>query len=729
VQGRRPAGQERHADGLEESRAHTIHVHGHFPAVDHGDVVRVEAAEQRVLDERRGDDARRRLQPFQQTRCKRPGRLRRDGRAPAAGLRKRVRRVEAKHHEPAGIEARLDAIQIVQRPQEQQRRDDERHRDGDLQREQRAAQKEARRRRADHVLPEARDQAARRHAQRGRQAEQDRRAAGDDRGDGERPPVERQPRRIRAEACLQHGGDERPRHQREDETRGTAERGERQALGQQLPYEPAASGAERLSDRELALARHAARKQQRGQVDAGNEHDGGDDGRQHAQRPVRHAADRIHAARAGSQQHAHIAGLRLARHARFLQGGRQRACDGRGEIRLDDARRQAHHHAQPEHVCRAALLRNLVPDRGPQLRVCRHRRDDVGQRCVPAGRRQARELLGRHANDDERRVVDPDGAPDDRGIAAEGASPEAVREYHDARGRRHIIGRREAAAERHARPKHVEGVAGYEKAGRRHRRDAVPLDDQPRAEIEAEHAGGIVRDERAKGGVRYVRTELARGRWLAVTAGVVLAHPERIRSGPVQQPKLGGAFHAERVEQRDARGAIEGRARADTERKRHDGHRCKAGCARERSQRVPDIDDDAARDGAAAEARTPQAQEGGGAQQHLAPVPETRAARARGGLARERLVEVVEHVLPLVRPREHTQERAGRAWRRHRRRPPGAIGSVLHIRSALSRSRSTCARPSGVSRKCRRARPPRSGRDSESHGRASPLRSRRSRAA
>ena len=83
-------------------------------------------------------------------------------------------------------------------------------------------------------------------------------------------------------------GDERQqaamKDHRKREAEHTASQRQHHALGQHLPQQPAAVGAERGAKPELALAHRAACEQQIGDVDAGDEQDENDRAREHGQR-------------------------------------------------------------------------------------------------------------------------------------------------------------------------------------------------------------------------------------------------------------------------------------------------------------------------------------------------------------------------------------------------------------------------------------------------------------
>ena len=89
-------------------------------------------------------------------------------------------------------------------------------------------------------------------------------------------PVDPEVGEVRTQAgCLD--GVERREHRpgpvREQHAGGAAEEGQEQALGEKLPDQPAARGAERAPDGDLPFARHSAGEQQAGHVRAADEQD------------------------------------------------------------------------------------------------------------------------------------------------------------------------------------------------------------------------------------------------------------------------------------------------------------------------------------------------------------------------------------------------------------------------------------------------------------------------
>jgi hypothetical protein len=72
--------------------------------------------------------------------------------------------------------------------------------------------------------------------------------------------------------------------ERDEDARGSAERGEQQALEQQLPHQPSPRRADRDADRHLLLARRGPRQQQARDVGAGDQQHERDEPLQHEQR-------------------------------------------------------------------------------------------------------------------------------------------------------------------------------------------------------------------------------------------------------------------------------------------------------------------------------------------------------------------------------------------------------------------------------------------------------------
>ena len=78
----------------------------------------------------------------------------------------------------------------------------------------------------------------------------------------------------------------------EEETRGAAQQREHERLGDDLPHQPGAAGAERGADGELASPRGRAAEHQVRQVGAGDEQDEADRAGQHRERAL-DAADHL----------------------------------------------------------------------------------------------------------------------------------------------------------------------------------------------------------------------------------------------------------------------------------------------------------------------------------------------------------------------------------------------------------------------------------------------------
>ncbi len=145
------------------------------------------------------------------------------------------------------------------------------------------------------------------------------------------------------------------------------ERGEQQALGEQLTNQPSASGAQRQAHGGFLLSRHAAREQQIGDIDAGDQQQQADRGKQHQQRRVRMPGDLI------AQRH------QFQRHAAVRVG--MIACLASGiSIHLDlrlsqaDAGFHAPDRDQPSLIARLPV----GPARAVILRAKRQRQPDIG---------------------------------------------------------------------------------------------------------------------------------------------------------------------------------------------------------------------------------------------------------------------------------------------------------------------------------------------------------------
>lgn len=102
--------------------------------------------------------------------------------------------------------------------------------------------------------------------------------------EAEHAPVERQVERRGRAPCCDPRDDDAVGPAREERAECRADEREQDAFGEQLAHDARAARAERHADRDLALARGAARDQQIGDVRARNEEDQGDGRHEQPQR-------------------------------------------------------------------------------------------------------------------------------------------------------------------------------------------------------------------------------------------------------------------------------------------------------------------------------------------------------------------------------------------------------------------------------------------------------------
>ena len=175
------------------------------------------------------------------------------------------------------IESGLDALKRNGAADEQARADEQHEGDGELADDQARAQPvaHAAHRGATSAFLEDRLHIGARRADRGGQAEED----GARQRDEQREPHDDRVERglLEARHAVRRGGDERADSPgREREPRGGGDQREDEALGEELPDHPAATGAERGANRHFPGPRGPAREQQVGDVAARDEQDEAD---------------------------------------------------------------------------------------------------------------------------------------------------------------------------------------------------------------------------------------------------------------------------------------------------------------------------------------------------------------------------------------------------------------------------------------------------------------------
>jgi hypothetical protein len=233
-----------------------------------------------------------------------------------------------------------------------------------------------------------------------------------------------------------------------------ANRGEHEALGDELPYDAAAAGADGQTHGDLLAPCRPPRQQQAGDVGADDQQHGADRDGDHLQRRPARRHDLLldpldrKAPDTGGKRPGERAGRRL-----------------RAELFADGIRfvgRRRHGRVVPQAGDDVAAERSAggrsVADRYPIVQS--------GQREVEAGRH--------HADNGQRRAVEEsrfraqrlerDGAPEDVRVALKVSLPRAGADDHHVRAGGLVRGG-ERAPEPRLRPQHREGVGRHQRAG------------------------------------------------------------------------------------------------------------------------------------------------------------------------------------------------------------------------------------------------------------------------
>ncbi len=284
------------------------------------------------------------------------------------------------------------------------------------------------------ALAQARGDAAAGRLERGQQPERDARQQRDRDRVGDDQTVETDLAEQRDVRGLgRHEGARRPGGEDEADTRAREPQHER--LGQQLPEEPGARGAEGGAQRELLLARRGAREEQVGHVGAGDEeHEA--DGTQEDEQGPSHVADHeiVEADRREGQRRVRLGKGRLQSTPDALQIGE--------DLRQRHARAGAADHGQ-------VLVAARRCGRGVEGRAVLERRVHVSRRGEVSPPREH--------TDDRVRIAAHFHHPSDRGqVAAELALPEAVVEHGRVAAPALMLLREEAAPDRHLQAEHRE---------------------------------------------------------------------------------------------------------------------------------------------------------------------------------------------------------------------------------------------------------------------------------
>ena len=242
------------------------------------------------------------------------------------------------------------------------------------------------------------------------------------------PPVDRQRERDRIVGGADLGDEEARAPDRQQQAGHGARYGEEQALGQELPDQPAVRRAEGQARRQLVAPRRGARQQQVGDVGAGDEQDERDDPDQDEQRLAIVPAQLGQAGRRRLQpeRRGEIAlGQRLGRPVR------KRSPPGSAAARRASAAVIAS--IDWPGWRRSMMLSHQVDSTVEgALRAAQAHQVDRADRCRDVERAAdgGAEEPGRHdADDRERHAIDRQRPADDAGIALKAALPEPLADH------------------------------------------------------------------------------------------------------------------------------------------------------------------------------------------------------------------------------------------------------------------------------------------------------------
>ncbi len=349
--------------------------------------------------------------------------------------RRPLRDVDAEGLYVRGVdEPGVDVRQCDERPSHQPGADEQHEREGDLHDDQRAT---------DAVLPAALTQRPSGVAEAGartgarvfqdrRQAEQQARGDRDDEG-------EEHDGRIQADIAQARDPGGRHRHERpqrgpaEAQSRRAARRSDQETLEQHLAGQARASGAERRAERQLAAPCLEMHQPEVRHVRARDEQHDPDAAHQHAQRA------------AGIADHVVLQQMKARSDAGVLEE-LQREAFGRRE-------RAQHDRQHPGHVgiglgqrdARLETSQPLVAELAQvSVGAVQPERQDDGR----IGEIQKPELARENADDPPADTVDPDRAPDGRGLAAEPSLPIGVADHRRGGTGRDVVGARELTPRR-----------------------------------------------------------------------------------------------------------------------------------------------------------------------------------------------------------------------------------------------------------------------------------------
>jgi len=330
-----------------------------------------------------------------------------------------------------------------------------------------------------------------------------------------------------------------------------------QALGHELPGQPAAAGADRRAHGQLALPRDTPRQQQVRHVRAADEQDAADASHQHEQRRTDLRGDGVE-----EDLRAHLHRAALAED-RFGQRRPRHAARGAGSLGGGLGHRRSW--AQPSQ--RREDLDRLPRRVGGSAR-------DAQRRPQPRLAGGEIELGRRDADDGARPAVERERAADRGRLSAEALAPEAVRQHHDGlRAGSGVLGeqqptRRGARAdEREKRRRDRDARDARRLAAARLEKGAPPVGRQPVERARRAVAPGMEGEFAEQRPHRRVR------------AGVVLREAHQ----PV------GVGIRQRAQQHAVGHREERRIGADAQRQRHERRDREPPLPRHRAQRLPDV--------------------------------------------------------------------------------------------------------------------------------------------
>ena len=470
--------------------------------------------------------------------------------APGLGARLRIRvagQVDPHRHERRGLEAGVRALQLQEAPHEERRADEEDQRERDLSDDEHVACPCARAA-APRPAPLAhgRAQVRLRDLPRRREAEQHARERRDrDRVDQRRPvdaELDQVGHVVGGHACR----DERDADFREDDAQRDRHEAQHERLGEQLPREAPARGAEGRPQGHLARARRGAGQQQVGDVRAGDQQ------------------DQRHGAKGGERRNLHLVRREIVPQRPHVRAPALVLGVGRGE----PVRHGAQLFARPlDRHTRLEPPEKLQIPRAPGRIVRKWRQRDV--RHLQEGEVH----VGRqHADDRVRPAVDADGPTDDGRIGLVAAPPELIGQDDDRSGARLVVSRVDLSTERRDDAEHAEQARAHGSA-----RD--PLGIRAAGQRQAAILDG---DERVEGGRLALPVE---------EVAVRRRRPAAARGAP-HRPGIHeaiGIAERQRLDERRVHDAEHRRVGADAERQAEDGQAGQHGRPAQRAERVANV--------------------------------------------------------------------------------------------------------------------------------------------